>query len=137
MTDLERRALMGDKQAQEECTAKGIVLPCPCCGGQAKMKKGFPNRQMAHCRQAVVQCKKCGVRTGIYMQLPMGYRQDVDKMALKTWNSRASIAFDNCYTCRYCVGDGYIHCTNKKRMSDIKDYGVRMCCSRHEPEEGS
>ena len=26
-----RRALMGDKQAQEECTEKGIALPCPCC----------------------------------------------------------------------------------------------------------
>lgn len=29
--ELIRRALMGDKEAQEECTAKGIVLPCPCC----------------------------------------------------------------------------------------------------------
>ncbi|OUP22984.1 hypothetical protein [Gemmiger sp. An194] len=33
MTDLECRALMGDKQAQEECTRKGIVLACPFCGG--------------------------------------------------------------------------------------------------------
>ena len=32
MTDLERRALLGDKQAQEECTRQGIVLPCPFCG---------------------------------------------------------------------------------------------------------
>lgn len=29
--ELIRCALMGDKQAQEECTEKGIVLPCPCC----------------------------------------------------------------------------------------------------------
>lgn len=33
MTDLERRALLGDRQAQEECTRKGIVLACPFCGG--------------------------------------------------------------------------------------------------------
>ena len=32
MTDLERRALLGDRQAQEECTEKGIMLPCPFCG---------------------------------------------------------------------------------------------------------
>lgn len=32
MTDLERRALLGDRQAQEECTRQGIVLPCPICG---------------------------------------------------------------------------------------------------------
>ena len=31
MTDLERRALLGDKQAQEECTQRGIVLACPLC----------------------------------------------------------------------------------------------------------
>ena len=29
--ELIRCALMGDKQAQEKCTAQGIVLPCPCC----------------------------------------------------------------------------------------------------------
>lgn len=36
MTELERRALLGDKEAQKECTEKGIVLPCPFCGGKAK-----------------------------------------------------------------------------------------------------
>lgn len=33
MTDIERRALLGDRQAQEECTRQGIVLPRPFCGG--------------------------------------------------------------------------------------------------------
>lgn len=37
MTDLERRALMGDRQAQEECTEKGIVLACPWCGWNGKV----------------------------------------------------------------------------------------------------
>lgn len=32
--ELIRRALMGEKQAQEECTEKGIVLPCPFCGNE-------------------------------------------------------------------------------------------------------
>lgn len=32
MTDLERRALLGDAEAQRECTEKGIVLTCPICG---------------------------------------------------------------------------------------------------------
>lgn len=36
MTELERRALLGDRQAQEECTQKGILLACPFCG----MRKG-------------------------------------------------------------------------------------------------
>lgn len=32
MTELERKALLGDKGAQRECTEEGIVLPCPFCG---------------------------------------------------------------------------------------------------------
>ena len=32
MTELERRALLGDAEAQRECTEKGIVLPCPFAG---------------------------------------------------------------------------------------------------------
>ena len=31
--ELIRRALLGDKQAQEECAEKGIALPCPLCRG--------------------------------------------------------------------------------------------------------
>lgn len=31
MDDLERRAVLGDRQAQDECTRQGIALPCPIC----------------------------------------------------------------------------------------------------------
>lgn len=37
MTDLERRALLGDAEAQRECTEKGIVLACPHCKGNGKV----------------------------------------------------------------------------------------------------
>ena len=30
--ELIRRALLGDQEAQKECTEKGIVLSCPFCG---------------------------------------------------------------------------------------------------------
>lgn len=32
MNDIERRALLGDRQAQEECTRKGMLFACPFCG---------------------------------------------------------------------------------------------------------
>ena len=38
MTDIERRALLGDAEAQRECTEKGIVLRCWRCGGDAEVK---------------------------------------------------------------------------------------------------
>ena len=37
MKELKRRALLGDKWAQEECTRRGIVLQCPFCGGLAEL----------------------------------------------------------------------------------------------------
>lgn len=48
MTELERRALMGDKKAQEECTEKGIVLPCPFCG---KKLETLYDRYFSHPRR--------------------------------------------------------------------------------------
>lgn len=30
--ELIRKSLMGDKEAQQECTDRGIVLQCPFCG---------------------------------------------------------------------------------------------------------
>ena len=39
MNDIIRRALVGDREAQEECTKQGIVLPCPFCGGEAELKQ--------------------------------------------------------------------------------------------------
>ena len=37
--ELIRRALLGDQQAQKECTEKEIVLPCPHCGSNKINKK--------------------------------------------------------------------------------------------------
>lgn len=90
LTD-ERRALLGDQEAARRLTDAGVLLPCAHCGGEAKFKKGFPSRQIAHCRQAVVQCKKCGVRTVTHRQLPMERWQDVDRAAIEEWNTRAPI----------------------------------------------
>lgn len=86
-----QKAMLGDKEAAERLTEKWELLPCPCCGGQAKFKKGFPSRQIAHCRQAVVQCKNCGVRTVTHKQLPMERWQDVDKAAISEWNTRPQL----------------------------------------------
>lgn len=76
MTDLERRALLGDRQAQEECTRKGIVLPCPFCGGEAEAieEDGF----------YTVVCKD---RYCISNDIRPEYREAM--VALADWNTRA------------------------------------------------
>ena len=50
MTELERRALLGDERAQQECTRQGIVLPCPLCAG--KLEELITGN--------IFKCHKCG-----------------------------------------------------------------------------
>lgn len=84
-------AMLGNKEAADRLTEQGVLLPCPCCGGEAKFKKGFPYRQVAHCRQALVQCKRCGIRTVTHKQLPMERWEEVDRAAISEWNTRSAI----------------------------------------------
>lgn len=37
MNDKIKAALMGDPDAAAECTAAGVAIPCPFCGGEAIM----------------------------------------------------------------------------------------------------
>lgn len=44
LKDLERRAMLGDRQAQEECSRQGIALPCPCCGSDVTVNEIPPHK---------------------------------------------------------------------------------------------
>ena len=88
MTDLERRALLGDRQAQEECTRKGIVLPCPFCGGEAEAieEDGF----------YTVVCKD---RYCISNDIRPEYRKAM--VALAAWNTRQGPLIGRCVECKH------------------------------------
>ena len=74
MTDLERRALLGDRQAQEECTRQGIVLPCPFCGGAAIIEYDYVIPF-----EYSVFCGDCGV---------MPSTSEDRKVVISVWNTR-------------------------------------------------
>lgn len=76
MTDLERCALLGDKQAQEECTEKGLLLPCPFCGGNAMVEYDA----IAPFEYSVC-CGDCGVQRGL---------SEDEKVAKREWNTRST-----------------------------------------------
>ncbi|HJC91953.1 MAG TPA: Lar family restriction alleviation protein [Candidatus Mediterraneibacter excrementigallinarum] len=61
---------------------------CPFCGGEAKMKHGYPGQQRKGIRQSVVQCKKCGCRTVTYRQAAYQPWKEVDEQAAEVWNRR-------------------------------------------------
>ena len=94
MTELERRALLGDKQAQEECTKNGILLPCPLCGGKAIRTAPPVNYSYR------VACKACRANTG-------GCKTQTEADA--AWNTRTAPPIGRCGECaERHIGDGDI-----------------------------
>ena len=87
MTDLERRALLGDQKAQEECTRRGIVLPCPFCGGVAMIEYDTVSQFEYN-----VFCGDCGVMLGI---------SEDKQVAISEWNTRPAPPIGRCGECAY------------------------------------
>ncbi|MFR8012073.1 MAG: Lar family restriction alleviation protein [Clostridia bacterium] len=121
MTDLERRALLGDREAQEECTEKGIVLPCPFCGSKKIIRS---NWGMWRC-----WCSDCKSAAGDALSA---------RDALKNWNTRAAPPVGRCGTCEHNFtvvddfGNPYILCGWHGMNMEKDDY-----CSYYEPKEAN
>ena len=91
MTDIERRALLGDKQAQEECTEKGILLACPFCGdGSAVSFIETDEQPYANHTQGFVLCHSCWFSSDVFLSR---------KIALSKWNTRHAPTIGRCKDC--------------------------------------
>lgn len=109
--ELVRRALLGDKQAQEDCTAKGIVLPCPFCQGESRLEDmGWPHH---------VYCTKCGARS-----TSTKWGEDGEKESIKKWNTRPAPPIGRCGECKHRKSSEFCEC----RPEDAY-------CSEFEPRE--
>ena len=115
MTDLVRRALLGDRETQEECTREGIVLPCPFCGcGEAgtKWHHGYWSIKCGYEHDASPS-KHCFADWGEFSS---------EEEALSAWNTRHAPPLVRCRECRYWVHldeskDGY--CKNPMGIDDV------------------
>lgn len=118
--ELIRCALMGDKQAQEECTAKGIVLPCPLCGSDgSKIKLNFDFATST----AWTKCQVCGVTYAIHT---FGIEEEKDFYLINDWNTRPAPPIGRCGECKnWSEGDCY-----RQELTKADDY-----CSYFEPRE--
>ena len=117
--ELIRRALMGEKQAQEECTEKGIALPCPICGGKATMQQDITGRESYH-----VVCSNVKDMCNLIAGLPM--RSESEEDALKVWNTRPAPPIGRCGECKnWNGGDCY-----RQELTKSDDF-----CSYFEPRE--
>ena len=87
--DLIRRALLGSWEAQQACTDKGIVLPCPCCKGEAYTETFFERKGW----RTVVGCSECPVSLST---ITYDTEEIAQKKALKDWNTRPAPPIGRC-----------------------------------------
>ena len=130
MTELERRALMGDKEAQEECARLGVVLPCAHCGSNAKIKYvsletglyGYTSETYMSSAPGFIKCNECGIST---------IQRNSVFQALTEWNTRPAPPVGRCGECANACdgGDNLVRC-------DIFDVDMMPddFCSYFEPK---
>lgn len=113
MLNLERRALLGDAEAQRECTEKGIVLPCWRCGGEAEVNQVSTVGRPLY----AVSCKKhyCGA---------YGCTHRTEKEAILYWNTRPAPPIGRCGECKYSEDGTCDH-------ADVENH-----CGNFEPKGG-
>ena len=116
MTDLERRALLGDRQAQEECTRQGIVLSCPFCGGKAVLRSSVSQYGGTY----NIRCEnRCVVTCGHFRDPAYMWRTTSRDEALTTWNTRPAPPIGRCVECA------------KRKTSECEMYFSCNCGEQH------
>ena len=99
MTELERKALLGDSEAQRECIEQGIVLPCPFCG--CRIEQAITDH--------VFKCKKCGC----IFNFPINVECFATYNFIKKINTRTAPPIGECGECKHSSYD--------------EEYGNRWC----------
>ena len=123
MDDLVRRALLGDQQAQEECTRQGIVLSCPLCGSIYTQIRhiGWENPPQAFQSGYRGECTECHAVTGAH---------NTEKEALTDWNRRPAPPIGRCDECKH-YSENKKRCDHPKIDWDIECYD---CWIEKEPD---
>ena len=121
MTDKEliRRALLGSREAQQECTEKGIVLPCPFCGSDSKV---FADIDLFGARCVDSTCIGHDMRAEYYFR----------DRAIEDWNTRPAPPIGRCKDCINATnpGSNIVFCDYFERDMMPDDF-----CSCFEPRE--
>ena len=126
MTDKEliRCALLGSREAQKECTEKGIVLPCWRCGGESEIQELHTGGKPIY----AVTCKKtyCGA---------YGCACSTQQKAIEYWNTRPAPPIGRCGECKwYEYGKAwYPYCNHPDGLAN--SVKTTDFCSFFEPKE--
>lgn len=111
MTDKEliHRALLGSREAQKQCTEKGIVLPCPFCGSDSKV---FADIDLFGVRCVDSTCIGHDMRAEYYSRC----------RAIEDWNTRPAPPVGRCRDCIFYTALG--HCKVHSQEPDQHGSGA-------------
>ena len=110
MTELERKALMGDRDAQEECTRQGIVLPCPFCGGIPVRKTQKVEYGLSG---TIIKCTQCHatifspdtIAKSDGLKLVNKPVLNHIELGIAKWNTRPAPPVGRCKECQHYVAE--------------------------------
>ena len=117
LKELIHRALLGDEQAQQACTDKGIALTCPFCQGEAILEY-----DVAAPFEYDVVCGDCGIMKGI---------SEDKNVAIREWNTRPAPPVGRCKDCKFYTAMS--HCMVHSLGPD--QYDPDDFCSYFQPKE--
>lgn len=119
--ELIRRALLGSREAQKQCTEAGIVLPCWRCGGESEIQELHTGGKPIY----AVTCKKtyCGA---------YGCACSTQQKAIEYWNTRPAPPVGRCRDCfqYHSEGPGVGYCSLDDQGREETNF-----CSEFEPKE--
>lgn len=109
--ELIRRALLGDQEAQKECTEKGIVLPCPKCFSDGVKIEGdghdiYDPDTLGYLDSVpdsilYVTCDSCNLCSNCITVEDGEEREDAEKKLIADWNTRIVPPIGRCGECKY------------------------------------
>ncbi len=125
MTGLERRALLGDAEAQRECTEKGIVLRCPLCGSIYTQARHMGWSEPAQAFEAGYrgECTVCHAVSGAHT---------TEKEALADWNRRPAPPIGRCGECAHWYKG---HCASSGPCT-VEETDAEFYCPNFKPKGG-
>lgn len=133
MTELERKALLGDREAQKQLTKSGILLPCPFCGGNAKRKIKITTDKKLITGDVYVNCEHCGFEYNPV--IPVYSIEIALKVIVDMWNTRPAPPIGWCGECKHSsyyeeYGNRWCNLNLGSRIVRENDY-----CNHFEPKE--
>lgn len=142
--ELIRRALLGSWEAQQACTDKGIVLPCPKCFSDEVKIEGdgrdiYDPDTLGYLDSVpdsilYVTCNSCNLCSNCITVEDGEEREDAEKKLIAEWNTRPAPPIRKCGECalwkekKECPGAFCCTITGIERESN--DF-----CSYFEPKE--